>query len=51
MKILFDTSTLVAAIIEGHPAHGLALPWLQRVKAKTDQSTHSAWAGLAAYPR
>jgi predicted nucleic acid-binding protein len=36
MRVLFDTSSLVAAMIEGHPAHNLALPWLQRVKAKTD---------------
>lgn len=36
MKILFDTSLLVAAMVEGHPAHGMALPWLQRVKAKPD---------------
>jgi len=32
MKILLDTSVLVAAIIEAHPAHDLALSWLQRVK-------------------
>ena len=23
-------------MVEGHPAHGTALPWLQRVKAKSD---------------
>ena len=33
MKILFDTSVLVAAIVEPHPMHGRALPWLQRAKA------------------
>jgi len=27
-KILFDTSTLVAALIESHPKQTLALPWL-----------------------
>jgi predicted nucleic acid-binding protein len=32
MKILFDTSVLVAAIVEPHPMHRRALPWLQRVK-------------------
>ncbi len=36
MKVLFDTSLLVAAMVEGHPTHGMALPWLQRVKAKLD---------------
>ena len=35
MKILFDTSVLVAAMIEAHPMHEAALPWLQQV---SDQS-------------
>lgn len=30
MKVLFDTSVLVAAIVEAHPAHERALPWLSR---------------------
>jgi predicted nucleic acid-binding protein len=32
MKALFDTSVLVAAIVEPHPMHMRALPWLQRAK-------------------
>lgn len=36
MRVLLDTSVLVAAMVEGHPAHERALPWLQRVKAETD---------------
>ena len=32
MKTLFDTSVLVAAIVEAHPMHTRALPWLQRAK-------------------
>ncbi|MGQ9491211.1 MAG: PIN domain-containing protein [Anaerolineae bacterium] len=36
MRIFFDTSILIAAVVEGHPAHALAFPWLQRVKAKAD---------------
>jgi len=32
MKTLFDTSVLVAAIVEPHPMHLRALPWLQRAK-------------------
>ncbi len=32
MRALLDTSVLVAAFIEGHPAHAQALPWLQRAK-------------------
>lgn len=30
MKILFDTSVLVAALVEPHPQHSRALPWLKR---------------------
>lgn len=33
MKTLFDTSVLIAAIVEPHPMHIRALPWLQRAKA------------------
>lgn len=35
MRLFFDTSTLVAAMVEGHPSHSAALPWLQRVKVDT----------------
>ncbi|MFQ5796842.1 MAG: type II toxin-antitoxin system VapC family toxin [Candidatus Bipolaricaulia bacterium] len=34
MKVLLDTSVLVAAMVEAHPAHERALPWLQRAKRK-----------------
>lgn len=30
MKALLDTSTLVAALVEGHEAHDRAFPWLER---------------------
>ena len=30
MRILFDTSVLVAAIVEVHPEHNKAFPWLKR---------------------
>jgi predicted nucleic acid-binding protein len=36
VKTLLDTSVLVAAIIEGHPFHLVALPWLQRVQQKLE---------------
>ncbi len=36
MRVLLDTSVLVAAMVESHPAHARALPWLQRVKGGTD---------------
>ena len=31
MRVLLDTSVLVAAMIESHPAHKQAFPWLQHV--------------------
>lgn len=34
MKVLLDTSVLVAAMVEVHPGHAQALPWLQRAKRK-----------------
>ena len=34
MKILFDTSVLTAAIVEPHPMHSHAFPWLKRAKSK-----------------
>jgi len=36
VKVFFDTSTLVAALIKVHPAHAQALVHLQRVKAGID---------------
>ena len=33
MKVLFDTSVLVAALVEPRPQHHLALPWLAKAKA------------------
>lgn len=34
MKVLFDTSVLVAAIVEPHLMHSRALPWLKRARKK-----------------
>jgi predicted nucleic acid-binding protein len=34
MKILFDTSVIIAAMIEPHPMHSRAFPWLKRAKSK-----------------
>ncbi len=34
MKILFDTSVLTAAIVEPHPMHSHAFPWLKRAKSR-----------------
>jgi predicted nucleic acid-binding protein len=32
MKVLFDTSVLVAALIDSHSNHTRAFPWLLKVK-------------------
>ena len=34
MKILFDTSVLVAALVQPHPLHHRALSWLKKAKAE-----------------
>jgi predicted nucleic acid-binding protein len=36
VSILLDTSVLVAAMVEAHPRHTSALPWLQRAKSKAE---------------
>jgi predicted nucleic acid-binding protein len=41
-KFLFDTSTLVAALVESHPKQTLALPRLQRIKNGLDKGVVSA---------
>lgn len=45
MRVLFDTSVLVAGIVEAHPAHERALPWLARGRSGEIEplvSAHSA---------
>jgi predicted nucleic acid-binding protein len=42
VRLFFDTSILVAALVDGHPAHGRALVWLQRVRSGTDIGIISA---------
>jgi len=42
MKVLLDTSVLVAAMVEAHPAHEKSLPWLQRIKKGSDSGLVSA---------
>ncbi len=34
MRNLFDTSVLIAAIVEPHPMHPRAFPWLKRARSK-----------------
>lgn len=44
MKVFFDTSVLVAAQVESHPAHSRALAWLNRAALKEIEmvvSTHT----------
>lgn len=46
MKVCFDTSTLVAALLQQHPHHAIAFPRLQAVKEGTEQG-HLTTHGLA----
>lgn len=32
MKVLFDTSILVAALVDSHPKHSVSFPWLTKAK-------------------
>ena len=32
MKALFDTSVIVAGLIEAHPMHGRAFPWIKQAR-------------------
>ena len=34
MKTLFDTSVIIAALVESHPMHARAFPWLKQAKEK-----------------
>ena len=42
MRILLDTSVLLAAMVGAHPMHQVALPCLRRVKDGTDRGFVSA---------
>lgn len=42
MRILLDTSVLVAGMVESHPAHERAFPWLGRIKAGADSGVVAA---------
>jgi predicted nucleic acid-binding protein len=35
MKTLFDTSIIIAAMVESHPMHEIAFPWLKQAKTKS----------------
>ena len=39
MKILFDTTVIIAALVETHPMHNRAFPWLKRVRANEFELT------------
>jgi predicted nucleic acid-binding protein len=38
MRVLFDTSVLVAAVVQPHPVHARAVHWLRRAKSKEFES-------------
>jgi predicted nucleic acid-binding protein len=56
VKALFDTSVLVAAMVEPHPRHAEAFPWLQRaLEGRLDyfacaHSLAELYAVLSTYP-
>lgn len=37
MRVLFDTSALIPALVEAHPFHARALPWLMRARSNEIQ--------------
>lgn len=49
MKVLFDTSVLVAALIPGHAMHGQSFPWLKRAHAGEIEFLVSAHSTLELY--
>lgn len=49
MRILFDSSTLIAAIVEAHQKHEIALSWLLRAKNKEFDLIVSAHTLLEIY--
>ncbi len=57
MKIVFDTSILVAGIVEAHPHHARARVWLEAVANGTHEGMMSwhavaeAWAVLTRLPK
>jgi predicted nucleic acid-binding protein len=34
MRALFDTSVIIAALVESHPMHERAFPWLKQAREK-----------------
>jgi predicted nucleic acid-binding protein len=56
VKVLFDTSTLLAAMVEGHPLHERSLPWLEKARRGALEylvAAHSLaelYAVLSSYP-
>jgi predicted nucleic acid-binding protein len=60
LKVLFDTSVLIAAIVEPHSMHERAFPWLKRARDKefelivashTLAELYSVLTTLPIYPR
>jgi predicted nucleic acid-binding protein len=42
VRVLLDTSVVVAALLPGHPSHGEAIPWLSRAKSGAFEFLFSA---------
>jgi predicted nucleic acid-binding protein len=42
MKVLYDTSVLVAGLVEAHPLHARAFPWIKQAVAREHKALISA---------
>nr|WP_202895376.1 PIN domain-containing protein [Iningainema tapete] len=57
VKVLFDTSVLVAALVEDHPNYPQSLPWLQQARAEqvkgfvSNHTLAELYASLTRLPR
>jgi predicted nucleic acid-binding protein len=49
VKVLFDTSAIVAAIVEAHPKHEESLLWLQKAKNNEIEGVISSHTSIELY--
>jgi predicted nucleic acid-binding protein len=49
VKVLLDTSVLIAALVEAHPRHAQAFLWLQRIRGAEVQAVIAAHAIAETY--
>ena len=49
MKVLFDTSVMIAAFVDSHPRHTSSLIWVQKVKKKEIEGVISVHSLIEIY--